>query len=145
MSTTYAEALAKVGVTVPPHLIADAEIPVSSEPQAQGDVGIFPAGEILPASFLDTLEFTAVPDAGVKVVFGEATGNSHWLNRGFESPDVKFARVDRGLTVMVVSVPEGQTAQLTHTDEHGAFTLGAGVFALNGKREQADQIRRVTD
>lgn len=143
--TTYAEALDKVGVSVPAHLIADAEIPVETAPQAQGDVGIFPAGDVLPAEFLSIVPFEPVPDEGVQVVFGEATGNSHWLNRGFESPGVSFARVDRGLTSVVVSVPEGQTAQITHTDEHGAFSLGAGVYALNGKRELADQIRRVTD
>lgn len=138
MQMTYEEALTKVGVTVPDHLIADAEVPVLTGPQAQGDLLIVPiAGtnaELLP-----------VPDKGVQIVFGEATGNSHFLHRGFDSPGVKYARVQDGQCIAVVSVPNGESAQLIHTDEHGANGLGPGVYGIHEKREMADEIRRVTD
>lgn len=137
-ATTFATGLAKIGVTVPAHLIADAEVPVLTKPQPQGDLMIFPITEH-PANLVP------LPDAGHQVVVGESTGNTHWLHRGFDSPDVQFARVDQGLTLVVVSVPEGQTAELIHTDEHGVNAMGPGLYAINGKRELADQVRRVQD
>lgn len=138
MATTFATGLAKIGVSVPDHLIADAEVPVLTGPQSQGDLMIIPIsghpGKLLPLS-----------DKGHQVVVGEATGNTHWLHRGFDSPGVLFARVDEGLTAVVVSVPVGQTAELIHTDEHGVNAMGPGLYAINGKREQAEEVRRVTD
>ena len=137
-ATTFASGLAKIGVTVPDHLIADAEVPVLTGPQTQGDLMIIPiTGH--PA------ELVELPAAGHQVVVGEATGNTHWLYRGFDSEGVKFARVDEGLTAVVVFVPEGQTAELIHTDEHGVNAMGPGLYAINGKRELAEEVRRVTD
>lgn len=140
MSMTYADALSKVGASVPDHLVADAEVPVLTAPQAQGDLLIVPMTAVPRGVVL-----VAVPDKGVQVVFGEATGNSHWLHRGFESPGVEYARVGSGQCIAVVSVPEGQSAQLIHTDEHGSNGIGPGVYGIHEKREQADEIRRVTD
>ena len=135
---TYQDALSKVGVSVPDHLVADAEVPILTGPQAQGDLLIIPAD----AADADWLPVT---DAGVQIVFGEATGNSHFLHRGFDSPGVEYARVDQGQLLALVRVPEGQSAHLIHTDEHGSNGIGAGVYAIHAKREQADEIRRVTD
>jgi hypothetical protein len=42
-------------------------------------------------------------------------------------------------------VPEGETADLIHTDEHGCNTMGPGLYVIRGKRERADEIRRVAD
>lgn len=136
--TTFAEAVAKIGVTLPAHLVADAEVPVLTGPQTQGDLIIVPIAS-------HSASLVELPAQGHQVVVGEATGNTHWLHRGFDSPDVKFARVDQGLTAVVVFVPEGQTAELIHTDEHGANAMGPGLYAINGKRELADEVRRVTD
>ena len=139
MSTTFASALTSVGVTVPDHLIADAEIPIETAPQGQGDLLVFP----ITSTRQDLI---AVPNEGVQVVFGEATGNSHYLQRGFDSPDVTYARVtDGSLLLAVVNVPEGQTAQLVHTDEHGVNGIGPGLYAIHGKRELRDEIERVQD
>lgn len=139
MSTmTYEQALSKVGVSVPEHLIADAEVPVLTGTQAQGDLLIVPMRAT-------RAELALVPDKGVQVVFGEATGNSHFLHRGFDSPGVQYARVTDGQCIAVVSVPEGQSAQLIHTDEHGSNGIGPGLYGIHEKREQADEIRRVTD
>jgi hypothetical protein len=138
MGTTFLEALSKVGATVPEHLIADAEVPVLTGPQAQGDLMIVPTDKIVG-------HLESIPTAGVQVVFGEATGNSHFLHQGFESPDVKWARVDDGLVLAVVSVPEGQSAQLIHTDEHGANGIGPGLYEIHAKRELRDEITRVQD
>jgi hypothetical protein len=45
----------------------------------------------------------------------------------------------------VLDVAKGATAYLIHTDEHGANGIGPGTYRLTGKREQADEIRRVAD
>lgn len=137
-ATTFATGLAKIGVTVPAHLIADAEVPVLTGPQSQGDLMIVPIKST-------KADLQSLPDKGHQVVVGEATGNTHWLHRGFDSPDVRFARIDQGLSLVVVLVPEGQSAELIHTDEHGVNAMGPGLYAIHGKREQADEIRRVTD
>lgn len=136
---TYGSSLALIGVTVPDHLAADAQVPVLTGPQAQGDLMVFP--HVAPGK----VTWQPVPDQGVQVVHGEATGNTHWLHRGFDSPGVQWARVDRDLTIGYVRIPAGQTALLLHTDEHGANAVGAGTYAIHGKREQADEIRRVAD
>ena len=138
MSLTYQDALEKVGVTVPEHLAADAEIPVLTGPQAQGDLLIIPITGT-------RARLEALPTQGVQVVFGEATGNSHYLHRGFDSPDVQWARIDQGLRLAVVSVPDGQSAQLIHTDEHGSNGIGPGLYAIHAKRELRDEITRVQD
>lgn len=138
MSMTYADALSKVGASVPEHLVADAEVPVLTGPQAQGDLLIVPIAATRAV-------LAPVPDQGVQVVFGEATGNAHWLHAGFESPGVEFARVTDGQCIAVVRVPEGESAQLIHTDEHGSNGIGPGLYGIHEKREMADEIRRVTD
>lgn len=136
--TTFQMALEKIGVSVPAHLVADAEVPVLTGPQTQGDLMIVPITDA-------PVQLHPLPVSGHQVVVGEATGNTHWLHRGFDSDGVRFARVDQGLTLVVVSVPEGQAAELIHTDEHGANAMGPGLYAIHGKREQADEIRRVQD
>lgn len=138
MTTTYQEALSKVGVSVPEHLIADAEVPVLTGAQAQGDLLIVPVEQVEAV-------MQPLPAEGVQVVFGEATGNSHYLHPGFESPGVEWARVDDGLCLAVVRVPAGQSAQLIHTDEHGCNAIGEGLYAIHGKRELRDEIERVQD
>lgn len=143
-ATTFGSALAKIGVTVPDHLAADAEVPVLTGPQPQGDLFINPA--TMDTFDASRVKLEAVSDQGAQVVVGEATGNTHWLHRGFDSPGVQWARVTgHELVLAVVSVPEGQSAELIHTDEHGANGIGPGLYVIRGKREQADEIRQVAD
>lgn len=147
MSMTYGEALALAKVSLPEHLEAEAQVPVLSGPQAQGDLMIVPVA----MAYDDP---TAVPERpagqligldGVQVVHGEATGNTHWLHAGFASPGVAWHRADDGLVVGVVTVPAGQTAMLVHTDEHGANGIGPGAYEIRRKREQLDEIAYVAD
>lgn len=144
---TYGEALALSSISIPEHLEAEAEVPVLTRPQAQGDLIIVPLdmayGENEPVPTWP--QGGIIPLGGVQVVHGEATGNTHWLHAGFNSPDVTWHRADQGLMVGVVTVPEGQTAMLVHTDEHGANGIGAGRYEIRQKRELADEIRYVED
>lgn len=145
MGVTYAEALGKIGAAVPAHLVADAEVPVLTGAQRQGDLSIWPA-EMVDYTQKQSAEPQPVPDEGIQVVIGEATGNTHWLHRGFESPGVKWARInDNSVRLGVVFVPEGESAELIHTEEHGCNAMGPGTYVIHGKREGADEIRRVAD
>ena len=49
------------------------------------------------------------------------------------------------LVLAVVSVPDGESAELIHTDEHGCNAMGPGDYVIRGKRELAEEIRRVAD
>jgi hypothetical protein len=126
---TFTSALALIGVEVPDHLQAEAEVPVLQVPQAQGDLLIFPAEP--PAR----VRWEALPATGVQVINGEATGNTHWLHPGFDSPGIRWARIENKLTLGYLEVPAEQSALLIHTDEHGANGIGPGIYALNRKRE----------
>lgn len=143
---TLTNILARHQITVPDDLIADIEIPILTSPQRQGDVGIFPRPA---AGAVELAAMTAVPATGVAVVRGEATGNTHLLS---PEPDtvVMWAANTRydgasDLVLGVLHVPAGAVAWLIHTDEHGANGIGAGTYTLHGKREQADELRRVAD
>ena len=138
---TYATALALADVTIPDHLTADAEVPILTGPQAQGDL------LVLPTKVPGNVTLEAVPAAGVQVVASEATGHTHWLHQGFDSTRVQWARVGRGDDIVIgyIVVPQGETAMLVHTDEHGANGVGPGSYAVHGKREQAEIERRVAD
>ena len=135
---TYATALARSGVSVPAHLDADAAVPVLTGMQAQGDLLIVPV-----RSMPRRLEWTVVPDAGLQIVRGEATGNTHWLHRGFDSTGVRWASDPDGVRLGYLDVPDGGSALLIHTDEHGANGIGPGHYAIHRKRAQ-DVLRTRT-
>jgi hypothetical protein len=131
---TCATALDLAGVTVPDHLLADAAVPLLTGPQAQGDL------LVVPAYPLRSTPWRPVPPDGVQLVHGEATGNTHWLHRGFDSSGVTWCRPagpDEGdrLVVAHLRVPDGQSALLIHTDEHGANGIGPGDYVIKRKRQ----------
>lgn len=134
---TYADTLGKHNITLPPDLIADAEVPVLTVGQFQGDVGIRPRPTIGRAELAGMAK---VPAAGVEVVKGI---HAHILDA--YDGDVFWQQMDDGLTIGVLHVPEGSVAMLTHTDEHGSNAMGPGTYELTGKREQAEIERRVAD
>jgi hypothetical protein len=134
---TYAEILEHVGVTVPDPVFAQLEVPVISDlPQRQGDVFIEPTPRI-PAGG------NPIPHAGVAVVRGEATGNTHILQTF--GTCTWLPSDGRGVVLGHLHVPAGETCNLIHTDEHGVNAVGPGSYTLKGKRELADEIRRVAD
>lgn len=137
---TLTQILERHDIAVADELLAELVVPVISDrPQRQGDVAIIPRG---PLSAAERADCELVPRAGIAVVRGEATGNTHMLDA---EGDVWFARREGGVQLGVVEVAEGATAYLIHTDEHGANAFGPGSYTLHGKREQAEEIRRVAD
>ena len=144
--TTLTAILARHAVGVADDLIADIDVPVLTGVQRQGDVGIFPRP---PIGAAEIGQMTNVPATGVAVVRGEfATGaNSHILSPepGSEILWAPASPREGSVLLGVLHVPDGAVAWLIHTDEHGANGIGPGTYTLRGKREQADEIRRVAD
>lgn len=118
--------------------VADIEVPVLSGPQRQGDVGVWPTN----LTDAEVSQCEPVPPAGVQVVSGEATGNTHLL---LADSDVRWQPRTAGVELGVLVVADGSVAHLIHTDEHAAVSIAPGTYRLRGKRELADEIRRVAD
>lgn len=137
---TYAETLGKHQISLPDDLIADLEVPVLNGAQCQGDVGIWPRPKLGHA---EQASFTPVPPAGLPIVQGT---NTHILDAYLG--DVRWSPTEAHageVTIGILDVPDGAIAYLTHTDEHTTNGIGPGTYRVTGKREQADEIRRVAD
>jgi len=144
MTMTLRDALARHNIDVADELLAEIEVPVLTGIQRQGDVLVIPRA---PLGTAERTTMTPVGADGVPVVRGEATGNTHLLD--CVTGTVLWAGVEArsatDLTLGVLHVEPGAVANLLHTDEHGCNAIGPGTYVLHGKREQADEIRRVAD
>lgn len=118
------------------HLDRQVDVPVLTGPQPQGDI------IVIPAARLDTAPGALVPHAGVPVVRGENGGNTHLLIG--DGPLLWAAGEPGAQTLGVLTVPDHSTAFLLHP-EHGAAGVGPGTYVIRRQREQADEIRLVTD
>lgn len=137
---TYADTLGKHNIALPDELIADVEVPVLTGPQAQGDVGIWPRSHIGNA---ERASFQPVPSEGLPIVQG---ANAHILDAYQGEVLWKPVAARTGdVTIGILHVPDGAVAYLTHTEEHTSSGIGPGTYRVTGKREQADEIRRVAD
>ena len=136
MPVILADLIETYGVTVDEHLDHQVSIPVLTGMQRQGDVLVIPDGSRAPAT-------TPVPAAGVPVVRGENSGNTHAIVGANVFCDVRTATVDH-LTLATLTIPDGETAYLAHP-EHGYSGMGPGTYELRRQREAADEIRMVQD
>ena len=119
--------------------LLDLEVPMLTGPQAQGDVLILPVSERPHGK--------RITAKGVTVVAGETTGgNAHILHAldgecfWEAAPDAATALVQGWLTV-----PEGASATLVHTQEHSVLGIGPGCFEMRRQREFAGEWARVSD
>lgn len=136
MTTTYAELLGHHHVEIPAHLEADAEIPVLTGMQRQGDIIVIP---MRPGQIIGT----SVPPEGVPVVRGEAGGNTHLLVADghvlWAARQATGADPDLG----TLEVVEG-AAYLLHP-EHGGQGIGLGQYRIRRQVEAAETARLVSD
>jgi hypothetical protein len=143
MTATYEITLGKYGITVPAHLEAQMMVPVMvGAPQRQGDLGIFPYVGDEPLG-------DPVPAAGAQLVVGEATGNTHYLDR--VQGDVHWHRIVQDAddevspTVGVFTVAANSVAHVAHTDEHGVNGFGPGRWLVKRALELRDRVTLVAD
>ena len=134
MTVTYQRLAATHNVELPAHLVADAEIPVLTGMQRQGDLLVIPHRPGADAG-------QPVPAEGVPVVRGEAGGNTHLL---VAAGTVAWRPVAQaGTDLGTVTVTDG-AAYLLHP-EHGAQGIAPGCYLIRRQREQADELRIVAD
>lgn len=134
MNATYSDILGRHDVEIPTHLEQQAEVPVLSGAQRQGDLIVLPT-----RAGVDLGEIVA--PAGIPVVRGEAGGNTHLL---VADGTVHWRPVAGSTTLGTVTVDEDATAYLLHP-EHGCQGIAAGSYTIRRQREQADEIRTVAD
>lgn len=127
---TIAEVMA-LHCEIPAHLVADADVPLCSGMQRQGDVLVRPTRTSKKPG-------VPIPADGVAVVRGENGGNTHLL-----VGDGTWAEATGDLLTLGV-VDVGSECYLLHP-EHGAQGLAPGSYIVSRQREQADEIRRVAD
>ena len=131
--------LAKHHIEILDYLDRQVEVPVLPGLQAQGDV------LIVPASIAGTGNATTpVPAGGIPVVRGESGGNTHTLvaeGECFFDPATASAT---SLALGILTVGDGGCAYLCHP-EHSYAGIAPGSYELRRQREQADQIRIVSD
>lgn len=135
MNATYKDIMGEI--EIPPHLEADAEVPVLTGLQRQGDVYVIPQ----PRGKIDGLQ--PIPPEGIVVVRGEAGGNTHRLMA--DGPCFWASSRDRFIQGSLV-VEEGGTAYLIH-EEHGAQGIGhrIGSYFLRRQRQQEEEITIAAD
>ena len=139
MTLTYADTLGKHNLPVPEGL-AEIEVPVLTGPQAQGDVAWWPRP---PLGAAELESFKPVPAEGVVIVRGT---NDHILD-AYQGTVLWKALDPRAgdVTIGILHVPATAVAYVTHTEEHTTNGIGPGTYRVTGKREMADEIRRVAD
>jgi hypothetical protein len=130
---TLAELTSTYGVDVLEYLDRQADIPVLSGPQIQGDVSFLPV-TTAPAT-------TPVPAGGVVLAAGRE-GHAHRL-----MPGAFFDRAqsrDGSLVIGTMTVPDGAEGYVAH-DEHGYTGFAPGTYQVGGQREYAGEWQRVAD
>jgi hypothetical protein len=136
MTATLDRIMGAHSVEIPPHLEAQAEVPlISGKPQRQGDVLVMP----MRSGKVDGL--APIPDIGIAVVQGQG-GNTHLLVS--EGPVSWAPNKQQGAIQGSLVVEEGGSAYLLHA-EHGCTAIGPGNYVIRRQREQADAIRLVAD
>jgi hypothetical protein len=147
------ELISRYGMDVDAHLDRDADIPVLTGPQAQGDIGIRPAqprqegGGLLRRLRVGSgrrgAAVTPIPAGGVVVATGQE-GHEHRLLPGPARFD-PVRQFPGSLLIGILTVPAGGEAYLAH-DQHGYLGIGPGTYEVGGQREWTPESwQRVAD
>lgn len=118
----------------------DMPISIITLPQRQGDVFIFPVTQIEEKGQL-------IPTQGITVVRGESTGGNAHILHTLEG-ECYWRPASNPSTELVqgyLTVSEGASATLIHTQGHGVLGIGPGCYEVRGQREMAGEWRRVAD
>jgi hypothetical protein len=119
------------------------EVPVVDGLQHQGDVSVVPAHMV--SDYVQPR--VSVSAAGVRLLRGESSGNTHRL---LASGTVLFERAWRSVsdesmvTLGCLHVGDDAEAYLDHA-EHGNSGIAPGAYVLRRKRAMADYMHYVAD
>lgn len=133
---TNTTVLDRFGVSALALEFPEAEVPILTGGQRQGDVLLLPV----------TTKHAGEPiGKGVTVVAAETnSANTHSLHGdGTWEPNARRSVTD--LVEGWLTVPEGGEAFLIHTEEHGALGVGPGTYEVRRQREFAGEWAYVAD
>ena len=133
---TNTTVLDRFGVSALALEFPEAEVPILTGGQRQGDVLLLPV----------TTKHAGEPiGKGVTVVAAETnSANTHSLHGdGTWEPNASRSVTD--LVEGWLTVPEGGEAFLIHTEEHGALGVGPGTYEVRRQREFAGEWAYVAD
>lgn len=136
-----ADILARASLSDIGVLDKEVDIPVlTGVPQTQGDLMVRYTPRVKPAK-------RALPKAGAVVVRAENGSNTHTLHTwdGPESYWEERTSTSNSIQVGVLTVPDGGSAYLVHSEEHGANGIGPGTYTITRQREWANEWRTVAD
>lgn len=120
-------------------LFADAEIPVMTAVQAQGDVLAVPVTRTPGPDAVD------VAAAGVDVIAPADGGHAHTLVAPDGGCRVRLRSPESADDLVIAMIDATEPVFLLHT-EHGGTGLAAGCWEIRGQREfDAARARRVAD
>lgn len=143
MTVTVSDAIELFGVDILDYLDRQAEIPVLTGPQCQGDVSICPMH--LYGSKPSFGAAVPVTGSGIEVIRGGAMNNAHTLLTiadGVTWRPVAFSGEDVALGLL--TVPEGAECFVAHP-EHSYSGIAAGTYVIGRQQEQAEAVRMVQD
>ncbi len=141
--STLGYILDAAGVDTRGVLDAQIEVPVlTGLGQRQGDLLVLPQPNQPAAT-------TSIPQAGVMVVRAETSARNthsfHGLDGSTSYYDTAQDAGWAGLILGTLTVPDGATAFLVHTEEHGANAFGPGTYEIRRQREFAGEWALVAD
>lgn len=140
MTVTNREVLTRYNIDAHGIEHLDMDVPILSEPQAQGDVSLFPAD-------LNPAEMKPIPAEGIVVVQGENVGGHAHVLHSLDGECLWAADPEAatGLTQGYLHVPEGSSATLIHTYDHNVIGIGPGNYKIKRQREMRNEWMRVAD
>jgi hypothetical protein len=128
------ELIRRYGVDVGTHLDRDADIPVLTAPQVQGDVSVRPVRRRRQA-------VTPLPPQGVVIATGRE-GHEHRLLPGPARFDPAAGPARSLLRIGTLTVPADCEQYVAH-DQHGYLGIGPGTYELGRQREWTPPPARI--
>jgi hypothetical protein len=139
-TATLVELIKRHGFDVLEHLDRDAQIPVHSGLQAQGDLLIIPVQDPpLPAG---KDKGSLVPAEGIAVIKSVGGGHEHRLFAA--APGTVHIYLYSGASTRIAYIEVTEPAFIAHP-EHDWIGIAPGAYLLRRQRELAEEERRVAD
>jgi hypothetical protein len=140
MTLTLASLTARTGLNVLGHLEREITIPVTSRPQAQGDLIVIPLDFLANIALVPNAYWRDVPGTGIDVLRAAAGGNPHTL-----VADPGTCRWTTGIRdhtgLALGALTTTGVAYLVHP-EHGGSGIAPGSYVIRRQRERSGSSRQ---
>jgi hypothetical protein len=133
MTLTLATLSARTGISVLDHLERELTIPVTGQPQAQGDLIVIPAAHLTGVTIAPRAYWRDVPATGIDVLRAATGANPHTLVA--DPGTCQWTTGIRDQTGLALgALTTTAVAYLVHP-EHGASGIAPGSYVIRRQRE----------